>query len=203
MIKEVREDFSKKVTWCSQAKEVKEGLQAERTKYAKVRKWDHCMFVELNNAWQGTYSVREEVICKEVESTGLGDWLEDKMQGILAWEIKCLKVSFTEMGNMGGRAEGRPDEFNYELTEVELPMCCTNAGVKWPAEYTGEKFRKNTQARNIDLGILNHSLSLNKRAQGECLTWEGGSGKSQEEYQLKRQAEEERLEREKESQRVY
>lgn len=24
-------------------------------------------------AWQGTYSVREEVICKEVESTGLGD----------------------------------------------------------------------------------------------------------------------------------
>lgn len=45
-------------------------------------------------------------------------------------------------------------------------------------------------------------MGMDKRAQGEYLTWEKGSGKSQE-FQLKWQAEEERLARDKESQRVY
>ena len=44
---------------------------------------------------------------------------------------------------------------------------------------------------------------MNKRAQRECLLWEESPEKNWEEYQLKRQAEEERLEREKVSQAVY
>ena len=47
------------------------------------------------------------------------------------------------------------------------------------------------------------SHGMDKRAQGECLLWEEGSEKNWEEYQLKRQAEEERLDREKVSQAVY
>ena len=47
------------------------------------------------------------------------------------------------------------------------------------------------------------SHGMNKRAQRECLLWEESPEKNWEEYQLKRQAEEERLEREKVSQAVY
>lgn len=55
----------------------------------------------------------------------------------------------------------------------------------------------------MDVEIPRTAMGMDRRVQGACLMREGGSGKNQGEYQLKRQAGEERHKRGKEGQGVY
>lgn len=131
-------------------------------------------------------------------------WLSRRWNARNSGLRNCLEVPFTEMKNMGGRAELRGEWMSSTVSLLRLSDPCA-AQAKMSSEELNImdwSSAKNTYARNIDLGIPCEAMGMHKTAHRECLMWES-SRQNQESYQLKKQAEEERPERGRKSQGMY